>query len=89
MSQPVAFKGCTHLFDPPPGRDDMSPLPLFQFPNGFVTCWELTDAEIEEIVASRCVYMAQIGTNGNVFPSYVGSRSSVRSVTVDYGGIWK
>ena len=88
MGHPVHFKGCTHSYAAPPDRDDMSDLPLYSWQNGIVTCWELSPEELDEINRTGCVYVAVLGNKGIVHPMCLGSRSAVRSVTVDYGGIW-
>lgn len=50
------------------------------------TCWELTDAEIEEIVRTRRVMMNCLG--GGLMAHFIGSESVVREFAMDFGKTW-
>lgn len=87
MSKPVAFPGHNFILGPPPGAENVSPLPIFRNGTCCVSAWELTDDEIAEIVASRRVFLSVFF--GNTQPAvYVGSETTVREVVADYGA-WK
>lgn len=86
MAEAIRFEGCNTVLKAPAGRDDVADMFGYSYRNGFVACWQLTPEELEEINRTGCVYVSIMGSS--IPPSFVGSRSSVRSVTVDYGGIW-
>lgn len=52
-----------------------------------VSAWELTDAEVDEIVRTRKVFLSY-WAYPSMYPVFVGSESVVRSVVVDFGKIW-
>lgn len=88
MGSVVDFKGSNHTFGPPKGEEDRcGSLPCFVNGTHVVSAWELTDAEIEEIVRTRRVFLSTWTGRGMV-PVFVGSESVVRSVVVDFGKIW-
>lgn len=87
MAHPVSFHGVNKAFGPPPGRDDVGTLEVFMNGACIVSAWELTDAEIEEVVRTRRVFLSSM--SGSVlYPVFVGSESVVRGVVVDYGAVW-
>lgn len=88
MGTPVKFPGMTHDFGPPPGREeDVGRLPCFLNGTCVVSIWDLSNAEIDEIVRTRRVAVS-VMSGTTVLPLYVGSESSVRGVVVDYGRVW-
>jgi hypothetical protein len=87
MSKPVAFPGSNYTLGAPPGAENVSPLPIFRNGTCCVSAWELTDAEIAEIVKSRRVFLSVFFGNSQP-PVYVGSETSVREIVADYGA-WK
>ena len=87
MAHPVQFDGCNKLYRAPEGRDDVGDLAVFSNGNCIVSGWELTDAEIEEIVRTRRVFLSSM-SGSTLFPQFVGSESVVRSVVCDYGKVW-
>lgn len=88
MAHAVEFPGANKVYGPPPGRDDVAPR-HHVFANGtcIVACWELTDAELEEVIRTRRVFVSSM-SGDTLFPMFVGSESVVRSVVVDYGKLW-
>lgn len=88
MAHGVKFDGWNKVYGPPAGRDDVS-AQHHVFVNGtcIVDCWELTDAELEEIIRTRRVFVSLL-SGDTLFPKFVGSESTVRSVVVDYGKVW-
>lgn len=89
MAHGVNFKGANRAYGPPPGVSEKQCRTLHVFDNGpcKVSCWELTDEEIEEIVRTRRVFLSLWA--GGLPPALVGSESVVRGVVVDYGPVWK
>lgn len=88
MAHGINFAGSNKVFAAPPGRDDVQDLHVFVNGACIVSCWEPTDAEIEEIVRTRKIFLSSFSGN-TLFPVFLGSESVVRSVVVDYGAIWK
>jgi len=85
MAYPIVFDGCNKVYKAPPGRDDVGDLAVYSNGSCIVSCWQLTPEELEEVNRTGCVFMSSM--SGDVlFPQFVGSRSVVRSVIVDYGG---
>jgi len=87
MGEPVRFDGCNTHYAPPAGRDDVGELYVFANGRCLVSGWELSDAEIDEIVRTRRVFLSSMSGN-TMFPVFVGSESVVRSAVCDYGKVW-
>lgn len=87
MGLPAIFEGANKIFTAPPGRDDVQSLPTFVNGTCIVSSWELSDAEIEEIVRTRRVFLS-VFSGDVLYPVYVGAESTVRGVVVDYGKVW-
>ncbi len=88
MGRGVDFGGSNTVYKAPEGREDVADLHAFANGKCIVSCWELDDAEIEEIVRTRRVFLSSF--SGRVlYPSFVGSERAVMSVVADYGPIWK
>jgi hypothetical protein len=87
MGHPVGFDGANKIYGPPPGRDDVGNLPTFFNGTCVVQAWEFTPEEIDEIVRTGRVFISSM-SRGVMFPTFVGSESTVRSVVVDYGTVW-
>lgn len=64
---PIEFKGCNVIF----GKDqpEYLPLPAMRMPDGqVITCWQLTDEEVETMVKNRCIYFQQLTFNQSLQP---------------------
>jgi hypothetical protein len=68
--------------------EDVGDLRVFR--NGIccVSCWELSDEELAEIVRTKRVFIS-VFSGASQPPVYVGAEEQVRSVVIDYGGVWK
>lgn len=89
MGIPVDFKGSTHNFGPPVGREEsVGRLPCFLNGVNVVCAWELSDEEIEDIVKTRQVWVSMM-TGMQVFPVYAGSEKTTAAVVIDTGKIWR
>lgn len=87
MAAAVDFLGSNKVFHAPAGREDVSDLHTFFNGACIVSAWQPTDAEIEEIVRTRRIFLSSF--SGMVlYPVFLGSESVVRSVVVDYGKVW-
>ncbi len=87
MATGVDFKGSNIVYSGKSVGDDVADLHVFANGAAIVSCWELSDEEIEEIVRTRRVFHSSF-SGQTLYPVFVGSESVVRSVVVDYGAIW-
>jgi hypothetical protein len=50
-------------------QPEYNPLPAMKLPDGTViTCWELSDEEIETIQKTKCIYFSQLTFNSPLQP---------------------
>ena len=64
---PIEFKGHNRVF----GKDqpEYKPLPALALPDGtIITCWQLTDEEVEEVVKTKQLYLKQLTFNQPLQP---------------------
>ena len=87
MGQAVRFAGVNKVYRAPADREDVTDLEVFANGACIVSAWELTDAELAEIVRTRRVFVSSF-SGGVLYPVFVGSESVTRSVVVDYGAVW-
>lgn len=88
MGHGVDFEGSNFCFVAPEGREDVVDLPCFTNGRAVVLCVELSKEELIEVRETGKVWVSVLCGN-NFYPVFVGSEESVRSVAVDYGGVWK
>lgn len=89
MSQPIAFDGHNLTFGPPPGLDEMvGSLPVFMNGRTVVSAWKLDPVELQAVIDSGGVVFVSIMSGMQVFPCYVGSEESTKSVASDTGKVW-
>ena len=87
MADPVVFVGANLPLGPPPGRPDVRPIQVFRNRACLVSCWQLSEAELAEIVRTGRVYLAVMGFG--MPPVFVASESEMRAFTVDAGPLPK
>lgn len=87
MANGTEFKGSNRVLGAPKGSDNV--VPLHVFCNGVccVSCWELSEEELAEIVRTKRVFLSVFFGNTQP-PVYLGSESAVRGMIADYG-VWK
>lgn len=84
MATGTGFDGANTLFKG--GAENVNDIMAFKNRSCVVTCWDLTDAEIAEIVATRKVWAMQF-YGGGLVPHYIsGEREDMRAMVADYGG---
>ena len=89
MGTPVDFPGSNFRYLPPPGREEtIGDLPVFKNGRCIVSVWELDDEELAEIIRTKRVFLSSMSGN-TMFPVFVGSEKTVRSVVVDTGPVWE
>ena len=67
--EPIPFKGQNIVFGA--NQPEYRPLPALKIngPEGeVITCWQMTDEEIEAIVQNKCIYFKQLTFNGPLQP---------------------
>jgi hypothetical protein len=56
---PIKFPGVNVIFGE--NQPEYQPLPAMRLPDGqVITCWQLSDEEIEKISQNRCIYLQQL-----------------------------
>lgn len=71
----------------PEGSENVSDLHTFSNGVCSVSCWELTDEDMEEIIRTRRVFCSVFSGRSQP-PIFVGSESEVRDLCADYG-VWR
>lgn len=90
MGQPVEFDGQITVFGPPKGKEEeIGTLPVFGNGVSVVSCWQLSEDELADIIANDRKLFVSVLSGPNVFPMFVGSEREVASVVADTGRIWK
>lgn len=86
MATPKHIAGANLLLKAPAGEEDrVGGLYVFANRGGLTSAWQLSDAEIEEIVRTRTVYLNVMGRG--MPPAFVGSESEMRALSLDMGGV--
>jgi hypothetical protein len=86
MGTPVKFAGYNVNLQTPLNSENIAVIPVFNNSICTVSCWELSDEELAEIIKSKRVYLTVLFGKTSP-PVYVGSEETVRSVVADYG-VW-
>lgn len=86
MGRPVHFEGENFTFGPPRGEDELSCGSLWVMADGVnnVSCWKLSDAELEEINKTGCVFL-NVKSGRFMFPVFVGSENEINPLVADGG----
>lgn len=65
--KPVEFKGQNVIFAK--DQPEYNPLPALKMPDGeVITCWELSDEEMMDIVTTKRIYLSQLTFNQPLQP---------------------
>ena len=89
MGRPVPFDGCNRVLTAPDGLEDKV-VAMEVFTNGAacVSCWQIDDAELAEIVATRQIFVSVLYGQTQP-PIFIGSESKTWQVTLQYGRGWR
>ncbi|NSY10818.1 hypothetical protein G6L14_02155 [Agrobacterium vitis] len=89
MAQPVKFDGANMVLRAPAGQEE-TVFDLYTFTNGAcsVSCWELSAEELAEVNRTGRVFLSVFSGRSQP-PVFIGNEEAVRSIVVDYGGVWK
>ncbi|ESY89038.1 hypothetical protein X739_00645 [Mesorhizobium sp. LNHC220B00] len=88
MAYGVDFPQSNQFLGPPSGVENVSGLRTFTNGHCSVSCWQLSDEEVDEIVSTRRVFISVLSGKTQP-PVFVGSETVMRGFLVDYGGTWK
>ncbi|RVM91480.1 hypothetical protein [Sinorhizobium meliloti] len=88
MGIPVQFSGANMLLRAPEGAENVSD--MHTFTNGMcsVSCWELSAEELAEVNRTGRIYLS-VFSGRTQPPVFVGDEETVRSIVVDFGGVWR
>ena len=88
MAEAVEFSGANRRLLAPEGMDDLScrTLPIFSNGRSCVSCWELSEDEVAEVVQTKRIFLSVMSGQTQP-PVYVGGIEGTRELNADYG-IW-
>ncbi|RBO89291.1 hypothetical protein DFR47_11619 [Pseudochrobactrum asaccharolyticum] len=72
---------------PPQGAENVDVLHTYTNGSCSVFCLELSSDELAEVLRTGCVFLTVLSGQTQP-PVFIGSETTVRSVVVDYGGVW-
>lgn len=61
MAKAVGFEGANKIFRAPPDDPECTDLETFQHDAGIVSCWRLTEEELEEVNKTGVVWLQVFG----------------------------
>lgn len=65
--KPTTFKGQNIVYGK--GQPEYQELPALLLPDGeVISCWELSEEEIADVIKSKCIYIKQLTFNGQLQP---------------------
>ncbi|MUO30799.1 MULTISPECIES: hypothetical protein [Rhizobium/Agrobacterium group] len=89
MAQPVKFDGANMVLRAPAGQEE-TVSDLYTYTNGHcsVSCWQLTADELAEVNRTGRLFLSVFFGRSQP-PVFIRDEEAVRSIVVDYGGVWK
>lgn len=88
MGRAVEFPGSNMTLGAPSGAENVEAMHTFTNGHCSVSCWEMDDAEIEEIVRTRRVFIS-VHSGRSQPPVFLAPESVMRGFLIDYGGTWR
>lgn len=91
MANPIPWHGTNKILQAPAHEDKQRVGDLHVFNNGNVTvsCWQLTDEELIDLVQNGGKIYLGVLFGKSQPPVFVGTEDSVRRIAIDFGGVWK
>ncbi len=88
MANPVKFDGFNIELKAPQGMDNLScsSLPIYRNGINCVSCWELTEEELQEVLKTKRIFIS-LWSGKTQPPIYVGNEENVRQLIAD-NGVW-
>lgn len=88
MARPVQFDGQNGVLGAPPNAQlEVQPLPVYRNGKACISCWELSEDEVREIIMTRQIYLS-VHAGISQPPVFIGSRKQVREVVGQDGQVW-
>lgn len=84
MARPVAFSGTNVIMLAPEDADDVQDVRAFRNDRFCVTCWVLSESELQEVLRTGKIWLSVMG-NGGMPPCFVGGEGETRAVVADGG----
>jgi hypothetical protein len=89
MGKGVEFEGMNVIYQAPPGQEDRcNSIGVFRNGLELVTCWELTDEELADVIRTKRVWFL-MQSGGKLYPHFIGSERTVHALMADTGAVWK
>lgn len=90
MANGTDFDGSNAKYAPPPDVSEDQCKTLYVFKNGacIVSCWELDDAELADVIRTRRVF-SSIWSGQTLYPQFIGSEKTVHALVADFGKVWR
>lgn len=76
MAELRYFPEANATLQAPPGRDDIRELPIHQHSAWSISCWQLSEKEVEEVARTGIVWLHVMGNTHP--PVYVGGERPFR-----------
>lgn len=91
MANPIPWHGQNKRLTAPKNvaKDIVQDLCIFNNGKVSVSCWQLTEAELINIIQNGGKIYLAVVFGPSQPPVYVGSEDSVRELVIDYGQVWK
>lgn len=89
MANPVKWHGANKILRAGNQDDRIVELNIFNNGHCSVSCWQLTDEELVDIIQSGGKIYLAVMYGPSQPPVFVGTEDSVRRIAIDFGGVWK
>lgn len=91
MANPIPWHGQNRRLIAPANiaKDIIQDLPVFNNGKLSVSCWQLTEIELCDIIQNGGKIYLAVVFGPSQPPVFVGSEDSVRELVIDYGQVWK
>lgn len=86
MAEAIDFAGATHHIGPPPGEEERCGW-LHCLRNGsqVVSAWKFTREQLLAAADGDCTIYASVWSGGHVLPLYVGTKTEMNQILLDFG----
>ncbi len=90
MARPIEWHGQNKVLSAPKNdKDRIQDLHVFNNGNCTVSCWQLTNEELAELIQNNGKVYLCVWYGPTQPPVFVGTEDNVRELVIDYGGAWK
>lgn len=90
MARGIKWSGANKALGPPKGVEEDQVHTLHVFNNGAcsVSCWELSDEDIAEVIRTRRLF-ASVWYGPTQPPMAIGTEEAIHQLVADSGAVWK